>query len=286
MKTDYQRFLFPYAYNILGSIDNALDAVQNVLLKYISLSEKKEIKDERNYLIRSVINEAINIKNHNKRYIQIDDIWLPEPIATEHADQEVYLQDILSYSLLVLLERLNAQERAVFILRESFDYSHKEIADVLGINIENSRKLLSRSKTKLYKMGRDIDRPIGSERKEVSPQLDHYIEAIRSRSIARIEKLLRDDIVFYADGGTKMKVVKKTCIGAADVSNLLIFVYENFQIHYRITIGEVNHQPALWYYEGNDLKSCQVFELSSQDGKIIQINSIIDPDKLNKMLLM
>src|SRR5699024_2566713 len=82
-----------------------------------------------------------------------------------------------------------------------------------------------------------------------------------------------------------MKVVKKTCIGAADVSNLLIFVYENFQIHYRITIGEVNHQPALWYYEGNDLKSCQVFELSPQDGKIIQINSIIDPDKLNRCCL-
>lgn len=284
MKTDYQQFLFPYAYNILGSVDNALDAVQNVLLKYISLSEKKEIKDERNYLIRSVINEAINIKNHNKRYVQRDDIWLPEPIATEHADQEVYLKDILSYSLLVLLEHLNAQERAVFILRESFDYSHKEIADVLGINIENSRKLLSRSKTKLYKMGRDIDRPIGSERKEGSTQLDQYIEAIRSRSIARIEKLLRDDIVFYADGGAKIKVVKKICIGAADVSNLLVFVYENFQIHYRIIIGEVNHQPALWYYEGNDLKFCQVFEISPQDGRIIQINSIIDPDKLNKVL--
>src|SRR5699024_12673892 len=123
---------------------------------------------------------------------------------------EVYLNDILSYSLLVLLEHLNAQERAVFILRESFDYSHKEIADVLGINIENSRKLLSRSKTKLYKMNRDIDRPISPERNEGSTQLDQYKEAIRSRSIERIEKLLQDDIVFYTDDEAKINVVQTT----------------------------------------------------------------------------
>lgn len=283
MDANYQRLLFPYAYNILGSADDALDAVQDVLLKYMSRS-KDAIEDERNYLIRSVINQAINIKNRNKRHIQGDDVWLPEPIATEHADQEVHLQDILSYSLLVLLERLNAQERAVFILRESFDYSHQEIADTLDISLENSRKLLSRAKTKLFKGGRDADRRTATEKKQSAAQLNRYMEAIRSGDMSRVEELLTDEIVFYADGGAKLNVVRKFCIGSADVADLLITVYENYQAHYRITIAEVNHQPALLYYEGDHLKSCQVFEISPQNGKILQISSIVDPDKLNSML--
>lgn len=179
MDTNYQQVLFPYAYNILGATEDALDAVQDVLLNYISRSNEA-VEDERNYLIRSVINRSINIKNRNKHTVPGDNVWLPEPIATEHADRDVHLKDILSYSLLVLLERLSAQERAVFILRESFDYSHQEIADTLDISLENSRQLLSRSKTKLAKKHRDIKQRVATEKKQDVLQLNRYIEAIRS----------------------------------------------------------------------------------------------------------
>ncbi|SFC30615.1 RNA polymerase sigma-70 factor, ECF subfamily [Parapedobacter composti] len=283
MDKGYQQLLFPYAYNILGSAEDALDAVQDVLLKYISRSNEA-IEDERNYLIRSVINQAINIKNRNQRYVQRDDVWLPEPVATDRADRELHLKEVLSYSLLVLLERLNAQERAVFILYESFDYSHQEIADTLDISLENSRKLLSRARTKLLKKGKDTGRPVAVEKKRLLTQLNRYMEALRSGNMAHVEELLTADIVFYADGGSKLNVVKKVCIGSAEVANLVVTVYERYHARYRLVVEEVNHQPALLYYDGDHLKSCQVFEISPKDGKIIQINSVVDPDKLNRLM--
>src|ERR1700761_6349663 len=148
-----QRILFPYAYNILGSAEDARDVIQDVLSNYVA-KDKEGIEDEKNYLIRSVINRAINVKKRKKKTISKDDIWLPEPVATDDAaDRSLHLKDILSYSLLVLLEKLNATERAVFILKESFDYTHQEIGEVLSITEEHSRKLLSRAKAKLFKPG-------------------------------------------------------------------------------------------------------------------------------------
>ena len=278
---DYHRLLFPYAYNILGSADDAMDAIQDVLLKFISIP-KQHISDERSYLIRSVVNRAINIKNRNKRIIG-DDVWLPEPVATENADRDVHLKDILSYSLLVLLERLTAHERGVFILRESFDYSHQEIADTLDITEEYSRKLLSRAKAKLFKTGQVASSPHTKGNTQAALLLGKYMEAIRSRDMSRVEELLAEDIVFHADGGSKLNVVRKLCVGAADVADLLVFVYDSYQSVYEVTIGEVNHQPALFYLYEGELRTCQVFELSPKDGKIMQINSVVDPDKIRSI---
>ena len=109
--TDYQQILFPYAYNILGSVEDARDIVQDVLAKFYA-ENREDIASEKAYLIKSVINHAINTKTRRRKTVQ-PEVWLPEPVATESADANVYLKDILSYSLLVLLERLNAKERAV-----------------------------------------------------------------------------------------------------------------------------------------------------------------------------
>lgn len=142
---DYQKQLFPYAYNILGSSDDALDAIQDVMSNY-SAADKTHIDNEKNYLIRGVINQSINLKNKKKR-IQYGEVWLPEPVATETADKDVHLEEIVSYSMLLLLEKLNAKERAVFVLKEAFSYSHDEIAEFLSSSVQNSRKILSRAKS-------------------------------------------------------------------------------------------------------------------------------------------
>lgn len=150
---DYQKQLFPYAYNILGSAEDAKDVIQDVMSAYWS-GGRTDIEDTRNYLIKSVINRSITFKEKRQKQQGQAPVWLPEPVATEDAaDRNTYLNEILSYSLMILLERLTPTERAVFILKESLDYTHKEIADVLGITEEHSRKLLSRAKEKLFKPG-------------------------------------------------------------------------------------------------------------------------------------
>src|SRR3954471_10200972 len=141
--------LTSYAYNILGSYEDAKDVVQDVLLEMINRTDA-DIQNEKAYLIRSVINRAINARNKlQKMRSGYPGNWLPEPVATETADGNLNQRDILSYSLMVLLEKLDAKQRAVFILKEAFNYDHEEIADVLDISVENSRKILSRARAAL-----------------------------------------------------------------------------------------------------------------------------------------
>jgi RNA polymerase sigma-70 factor (ECF subfamily) len=144
---DYQSILFPYAYNIPGSAEDARDAVQDVLYKYLA-GQNKDVDNEKAYLIKAVINQSINLKDKNRK-VRYGDKWLPEPIATEETDKAVQLNDIAAYSLLILLEKLNPKERAVFILKEGFGYAHEEIAEVLSSTPESSRQLLSRARRKL-----------------------------------------------------------------------------------------------------------------------------------------
>ncbi len=276
---DYQKELFPYAYNIAGSAEDARDIVQDVLAHYYA-SPRDGIENEKAYLVKSVINHAINAKNRKKRSVQ-PEVWLPEPVATETADTNVYLKDILSYSLLVLLEKLTAKERAAFILKESFDYSHQEIADILSTTEENSRKLLSRAKTKLFKPGEQEAQPVRSAQTNVL--LENYINAIRSRNMEKLELLLAEDIAFYADGGPKLSVLKKVCIGAADVAELLMLVFHKYQASSDIRETTINHQPAFLYYYKGRLISCQIFDVSPENGQILQINNVIDPEKLRML---
>lgn len=276
-----QRLLFPYAYNILGSAEDAKDVVQDVLSGYVA-QDREGIEDEKNYLIRSVINRAINAKKRKKKVIGQSEIWLPEPVATDDAaDRNLYLKDILSYSLLVLLEKLNATERAVFILKESFDYTHQEIAEVLSITEDHSRKLLSRAKTKLFKPA-----PVTRDRDaHAAAVLERFMDAIQRRDVPQLESLLSEDIAYYADGGPTIRVLKKVCTGAADVADVLITAYHRFQTKLAVRMTWVNYQPAFAFYYRDRLAVCQVLAIS-EAGKIVQISTIVDPEKLRNNLLL
>ncbi|HEY6900162.1 MAG TPA: sigma-70 family RNA polymerase sigma factor [Puia sp.] len=275
---DYQPILFPYAYNILGSAEDARDAIQDVLAKYYT-DAREGVGNEKAYLVKSVINHAINMKTRRKRTVQ-QEVWLPEPVATESADSNINLKDILSYSLLVLLEKLNARERAVFILKESFDYGHDEIAEILSITETHSRKLLSRAKSKLFKPAEHIEHKVLDER--TNALLQNYINVIRERDMSKLESLLAEDVVFYADGGGKRRVVRQVCTGVAEVAVLVDLVYQTYQSKSNFRFIEVNHQPAFLVYNKDLLVTCMIFDFSPE-GKILQISSVVDPDKLKNI---
>lgn len=268
---DYHHFLFPYAYNILGSAEDAKDAVQDVIFNYLS-ADRKDIENEKGYLVRSVINQSINIKNKNKR-ISYGDNWLPEPVATESADRNTNLREIASYSLLILLEKLTPKERAVFILKEAYHYSHDEIASILNGTVEQSRKLLSRAKAKLPESVSMETAP-----KTSTKLLEKYMHAIRGSDMKELENLLTDDIAFYADGGTTVNVYKKMAVGSEEVAGLLQYVYDRYDKDLRMVAAEINHEPALLYYRNDELVACQVFSVDGE--KISRISNVLDPKKL------
>nr|WP_298923503.1 sigma-70 family RNA polymerase sigma factor [uncultured Allomuricauda sp.] len=273
---NYQKILFPYAYNILGSVEDAKDAVQDVLTKHVSV-ERKHFENEIGYLVKSVINQSINIKNR-KNKIASYKVWLPEPISTEKTDDNINREEIISYSLLVLLENLTPKERAVYILKIAFNYSHKDIAEVISLTIENSRKLLSRAKTKLS------DHTVESTRSgpsDSSSYMNNYVQTIKNGDVRRLEKMLSEDILLYADGGENIKVVRELTTGKKATLDLLFYVFNTHQKSLSVKTTEINHQPALLFYKGDSLINCQVFDLEGNKTK--RIFSVIDPNKLKSL---
>jgi RNA polymerase sigma-70 factor (ECF subfamily) len=263
-----------YAYNILGSYDEAKDIVQDVFMKFTLLDQQK-ISNKKSFLIRMVINLAIDRKRQQKqRRMDYPGQWLPEPVATENPETSVYRKEILSYSMLVLLEKLDSKERAVFILREAFDYDHEEIADVIGISVQNSRKILQRAKN-------DLKSPLPSiPIKRQHASLSQYLKLIKDGNTKELEELLKQDITVISDGGGKAAAFRNVIQGANSVSALLTGLHTKYYKEAPME-GWINHQPALFYFEGNKLTTCQIFSLI--DNQIDHIFFIRNPDKLRSL---
>jgi len=272
----FKQKLFPYAYNILGNIDDSQDVIQDVLIKF-NEKDVRLISNQNAYLIKAVINQSINLKKKNDRERQ-QKITLPEPIVTNQGENKIELEEILNYSMLVLLDTLNTKERAVFLLKEVFDYEHDEIAEILAVSVENSRQLLTRAKKKLKLRKPEIATSSAKDKK----YLEKYVETIRKGDIKTLEQMLSDEVQVLADGGSKLNVVAQLTSGIEDTVKLMTYLYEYYQKDFEIKIEEINHQSALLFYKGTTLINCQIFELNT-DGKIANIFSVIDPDKLMRI---
>ncbi|HYI78386.1 MAG TPA: sigma factor-like helix-turn-helix DNA-binding protein [Chryseolinea sp.] len=276
----YQSMLLPFAYNVTGDFMAAEDIVQEVLNHHF-LNSKEHIENPDHYLIRSVINRAINQKNllRNKME-QYPGRWLPAPVITEEG---IYTSAdrgrILQYSLLVLLERLNAKERAVFILKETFDFNHEEIAEILNINTEHSRQLLKRGKKKII----PSESKAGAVNAESKQLLEQLVEAISAADIEKTKSLLAQDVECVSDGGPKMTAARKMLVGQERVSKFLKAIYGKYlPPGTSTTFAVVNHFPAIIFKVNGEIFRCIVFEM---EGEIIRrIFIMVNPDKLQGLV--
>lgn len=274
----YRSTLFPYAYNILGDLMEAEDTVQETLNKYF-LSSHEHVENQDGYLVRSVINRAINQKQLlRNRMEQYPGHWLPTPVFTEEG---IYARadsrHILNYSLLVLLERLNPKERAVFILKETFDFSHPEIGDMLGITEESSRQLLKRGKEKVGSGARET---VSADKSKIL--LGQLTDAILGADIEKVKSLLAADIRTISDGGSKVSAARNIISGKEGASKLLKAIYSKYMLPgATTTFTTMNHRPAILYLHEGRIFRIIVFEMD--ENYIEKIFIMVNPDKLQAL---
>jgi RNA polymerase sigma factor (sigma-70 family) len=275
----YRSMLLSFAYNITGDWLSAEDIVQDVLNHHI-LTDDGKIENPKHYLIRSVINRSINEKKLlRNRMEQYRGAWLPTPVLTEEsiyrsADRE----KILHYSLLVLLEHLTAKERAVFILKETFDFKHEEIAAALDIKVEDSRQLLKRSKEKIPVQGARAGK-VNQQKKDMLRQLT---DAISSGDVERTKRLLSADVQCVSDGGTKVRAARKLLTGQDRVSKFLKAIYGKYYPDGATSdVAEINHYPAILFKREGKVFRCIVFEMDKDAIKNVFI--VVNPDKLQHL---
>ncbi len=277
--------LFAIAYRMLGSASDAEDVLQDAWLRYHD-SRETAIRSPQAYATTIVTRLCLDrLKSARATREEYIGPWLPEPVLTtttterEAPDVTAARTESVTLAFLVLLEALSPEERAVFILKEAFDYAHAEIGEMLGVTAEHSRQLLHRAKAALA-AGRPKPPVSPARRREAA---ERFVEAFASGDAAALTTLLTSDVGIWSDGGGKASAARRPLFGRAEVLNFLVGLYRTAansgraaDITRRMT--EVNGEPALLLGVGGVLQSVFVF---SVDGDAVsQIRVIRNPDKL------
>ena len=268
-------YLFAIAYRMLGSVADAEDVVQEAFLRYQTAGI--EPKSPKAYLATITTRLAIDqLRSARAQREVYPGEWLPEPLAEEDAAQHAEMADSLSLAFLHILEKLSPVERAVFLLREVFDYPHEDVARIVGKSPANSRQILARAHAHMEE-GRRRYEVSRAEREQVAQR---FIEAWETGDTEGLVAVLAPDATLYGDGGGKAPSIREPLIGALRIAKALIgwrqMADEQGVTHQGTT---VNGEPGIVFY-WPDGSVAGVEELEIADGVVVAIRSVLNPDKL------
>ena len=203
--------LFGIAYRMLGSAAQADDIVQDVWLRWQS-ADRSVVQSPQAFLATTTTRLCINLaQSAHSRHETCIDAWLPEPVDTSsNPALGAERGEALRLAVLVLLEKLSPTERAAYILHEAFDYSYRQIADVLHMQEANTRQLVSRARKHIADGRRS---PVST--KQQRRLLDVFVAAAQKGDMVALEGLLAQDVVSYACGTGAARGDDSHCLGAA-----------------------------------------------------------------------
>ena len=290
--TDRERLLdelrpvaFAIAYRMLGSVSEAEDVVQEALLRLDrALEAGEQISSPRAFLVtvttRLAINELRSARARRERYVGE---WLPEPIITRDEDdpaRHAETADSLSLAMLVLLESLSPEQRAVLLLHDVSDYGYPEIKAIVGKSEDNVRQLATRARRHV-KHRRPRFQTTPAQREELARR---FFAAAEQGDLAGLAALLAHDVELTGDGGGKVPALARTLRGRSRVART---VRNWFRLGARLPGAslrpvEVNGGPgALLLDEQQRLIGVMALEIAG--GQITGISSIVNPDKLRHL---
>jgi RNA polymerase sigma-70 factor (TIGR02957 family) len=273
---------FAIAYRMLGSVAEAEDVVQEALLRvHAALERGDRIESPRAFIAtvttRLAIDELRSARARRERYVGE---WLPEPIITDSADdpaRHAEMADSLSMAMLVLLESLSPEQRAVLLLRDVFDYGYDEIAGIVGKSEDNVRQLAVRARRHIEER-----RPRFETSREQRDELARrFFAAAEAGDLSGLESLLAHDIVLTGDGGGKVPALARSLQGRNRVARTLLnWVKLGARIPgASLRPVEVNGAAGALLLDGNE-RLIGVWTLEIAGGQIQAVNSIVNPEKL------
>ncbi|MDQ2664797.1 MAG: RNA polymerase sigma factor SigJ [Gemmatimonadota bacterium] len=279
--------LFGLAYRMLGEAGDADDIVQDAYLRYAGARDNGvQIDSLRAYLTAIVTRLAIDhLRSARVRREEYSGLWLPEPLLTDGSFVDVPHTsgaewDSLSMAFLLLLERLNPVERAVFLLHDVFDYTHTEVAGIIGKTETNCRRIASRARKAMESRRR---RFVGTpdERERLAST---FFAAVSVGDVDSLIGMLASDVVVYGDGGGNAPQWSKPIVGESNVARLLAGLGKRLAgIGGALEVREVNGDPgAIVRDRAGRVISVFMLELSD-NGAVQALRSVINPEKLGHL---
>jgi RNA polymerase sigma-70 factor, ECF subfamily len=271
--------LFTIAYEILGSATESDDVLQDSYLRWAEV-DLSTVHDTKSYLARLVTRQAINtLRADARRREDYVGPWLPEPLLLDEQDPsaDVVLAESVSMAMLVLLETLSPDERAVFVLREVFGFDYGEIADAVGKPAANVRQIAHRARGHVQARRRRFTPVDPEENARITAE---FMAAAADGDVQAVMSMLAPDVVWTADSGGKATAARRPIVGAEKVGAAIIKIMRTGRRMPDLRVQTVvcNAAPAVLFYRGDRLEG--VFTVEIIDGKITNFYAMRNPDKL------
>jgi RNA polymerase sigma-70 factor, ECF subfamily len=277
----YRSYLFAIAYRMLGSAMDAEDMVQETYLRYQTTPPETIISPKAfltTIITRLCMDQLHLARRQRELYVGP---WLPEPISTAEApelasvEERVDKEESISLAFLVLLEQLQPMERAVFLLREVFEYDYAEIATFLGKSEAACRQAFSRAKKHLSEHRPRFPASLDTQRQ----LLTGFQQAVNAGEMTTLMNLLAEDVTLWADGGGKVKgAATRSIHGRNAVARFSLGTRRFLAEGTRVELAEVNGQLGLIFRSGNRAYLVLTIEVEAQ--RIQTIRIVANPEKL------
>ena len=272
----HRNLLFTVAYEMLGSAADAEDVLQETWLRWVEV-DRAEVRDERAYLVRIVTRLALNrMRTNARRRESYVGPWLPEPLlTTPDVAEDVELADSVSLAMLTLLETLGPTERAVFVLREVFDFGYEEIAAAVDKSPAAVRQIAHRARAHVAER-RPRAEATRTERERV---VATFLAAVATGDIQSLMDVLAPDVVLVTDGGGVKKAALRPILGRDKVLRFLDAVSAGLEAVADVVV--VNGAPALRIVLDGELDT--VASMVVEDGLVTGLYVVRNPAKLARL---
>jgi len=278
------------AYRLLGSVAEAEDTLQDAWLRWSAVAPGS-VGSAAAYLTTLVTRLALDrLRSARVKRERYYGLWLPEPEVTgwdagmENAAGDGAEPESVSLAMLLLLERLAPEQRAVFVLREAMDLDYAEIAAMLGKSVEACRQIMRRARTRLAEpaaWGQPPDSADAGRR-----LADAFAEASVRRDYAAIVALLSDDAQWLSDGGGMVRTAVNPLFGADRIARFLIGVQRKRGVSFGFVPVRVNGGPGLLAELGGAFRSVLAFDIAASGNmgsRILRVYQIANPQKLERV---
>ncbi|RNG17953.1 RNA polymerase sigma-70 factor [Streptomyces botrytidirepellens] len=282
---EHRKLLFSVAYRLLGTAADAEDAVQDAWIKW-SAADRSQVADPKAYLTRIVSNLALERlrSTRHKREVYVGP-WLPEPILTARdsvrdASEAVADAESVSTAMLVVLETLSPLERAVFVLKEVFGFSHAEIAEA----VERSEAAVRQAAHRAREHVRARRPRFAADRSRQREVTERFFAAATGGDVNALMELLSPDVTLWTDGGGKVRQALRPVVGSATVANWFAAIgtvtYQGIEpADMKAELVEINGGPGLVFSGPGRVIATVTFDVDA-DGRITALHNVANPDKL------
>ncbi|GAB3579691.1 RNA polymerase sigma factor SigJ [Amycolatopsis endophytica] len=269
--------LLGLAYRLLGEASEAEDVVQETYLRWDAATG---VEMPEAWLTKVVTNLCLNrLTSARARRETYTGPWLPEPVFTDRGElgplETAEQRDTLSLGMLVLLERLTPPERAAFVLREAFGYSHREIGEILDRDEAHVRQLCRRARQHVGE-GRKRFPASPEDRRRIT---ERFLAAAVEGDVPALERLLAADVVAWSDGGGKVTAARRPVSGRDKVARYLTGLARDPRMA-AMTVEPrwVNGECGVVIRQSGTLFAVLVPE-PGEDG-LVALHTMLNPDKL------